>query len=66
MNRQNVDLSPAHSYNAGFGMNPGFTTKLNTEPKTNKSKRTSEWHLETTDYAGWFHWSLQDIQLSWT
>lgn len=36
--------------------------KLNVEPKTNKS-RTSEWHLETTDYAGQFHSSLLDIQL---
>lgn len=42
MNRQNVDLIPAHSYRGGFGMSPGFTTKLHAEPKTNKSKRTIE------------------------
>lgn len=42
MNRQNVDLILAHSFEAGFGTGPRFTTKLNAEPKTNKSERTSE------------------------
>lgn len=42
MNRQNVDLILAHSFRAGFGMSPGITAELNVEPKTNKSKRTSE------------------------